>query len=292
MKIQLYKKSFLYLVPVYSLIVLLTACQNSTKDIPGSKKKITESDKNYTDFNGAMAYEFNMLKNPATGKIPAGIRDAELEQARALLGQQELNGIVAVNPYTYQGPDNLGGRTRALAYDVRNGTGNAVIMAGGVSGGLYKSSDDGATWVRKSPLGELFTVTALAQDTRSGGPGGGVFYRDTWYYAGGEFSGNSASATGAFYRGKGVYKSTDNGETWTFLPASNTGVLEVFDNPADYVSKLVVDPTNGNVYMAATDGILRSTDGGTTWSFVLTSTSGSLSSTYVTDIIVTATGRF
>ena len=49
------------------------------------------------------------------------------------------------------------------------------------------------------------------------------------------------------------------------MPASNTGVLESFDNRADYVTRLVVDPTNGFVYMGALDSIYRSTDGGTTW---------------------------
>lgn len=239
-----------------------------------------------------MEYEFNMVKNPTTGKIPEGIRDAELAQARQILAKQQLdeqqfaNRVTSTNAYTFQGPNNLGGRTRTIAYDVRyDGTTNRIILAGGVSGGIYKSTDDGATWVRKSPVGDLFSVTCLAQDPRVG-------FRDTWYYAGGEAIGNSAGATGAFYRGKGVYKSTDNGETWVLLPASNTGTYESHDNAADYAYKLVVDPTTGFVYLACTDAIIRSTDGGTTWSTVLSSTSGFISSSYNTDIIVTSTGRF
>jgi len=240
----------------------------------------------FTDILGAMEYEFNMLKNPVTGIIPDGIREQELKQAHDLLALRPYTGLRAENTFSYQGPDNLGGRTRALAYDIRyDGTSNRIILAGGVSGGLYKSVDDGGTWERKSPLGDLHAVSALAQDPRVG-------FRDTWYYSGGEFAGNSASATGAFYRGKGVFKSVDNGETWTHLPSSNTGTLESFDHPADYTHKIVVDPTNGNVYLAATDAIMRSVDGGTTWSTVLTSGSGSLSSAYVTDIVVTSTGRF
>src|SRR5207248_10752137 len=101
---------------------------------------------------------------------------------------------------------------------------------------IFKSTDNGATWVRKSPVGDVFSVTALAQDPRPG-------FQDIWYYAGGEALGNSTSGTGSLYAGKGVFKSTDNGETWSFLPNSNTGTLEVFDNRADFISKLVVDPT-------------------------------------------------
>lgn len=287
------RKNLLAIVFISSLLTLLFfSCQSVQKKDQDSGQKINrerEAEERMTDIQGAMEYEFNMLKNPATGRIPDGIRDAELLQARQMLATQQMSGrIESINAYAFQGPNNLGGRTRALLYDVRNGTLNGVIMAGGVSGGIYKSTDDGATWARKSPIGDLFSVSALAQDTRTSPASA----RDTWYYAGGEFSGNSAGATGATYKGKGVYKSTDNGETWTHLPASNTGSLESFDHRADYVTKLVVDPTTGNVYMAALDAIYRSIDGGTTWGIVLTSGSGSFGTGMSSDIIVTSTGRF
>ncbi|MGQ0739625.1 MAG: T9SS type A sorting domain-containing protein [Bacteroidota bacterium] len=275
-------------------LMLMMSCQRNLKKqtdrgVPIERER--KPDQRMTDIQGAMEYEFNMLKNPVTGKIPEGIRDMELAQAREILLRQQLKEQryplrLAANPYTFQGPNNLGGRTRALAYDIRyDGTTNRIILAGGVSGGIFKSTDDAATWTRKSPIADLHTVTSIAQDTRVG-------FRDTWYYSGGEWTGNSASATGATYRGKGVYKSTDNGETWTHLPASNTGVYESFDHRADYIMTLVVDPTNGNVYMAALDAIYRSTDGGTTWSIVLTSGSAGFGTGMPTDIIVTSTGRF
>ena len=281
------------ILPLMVLMFVFSACQQK-RDSTDSKiiiKKEKKAGDRMTDFLGAMEYEFNMLKNPVTGKIPEGIRDAELAQARAIyarqLERQNLLGRpMSDNPYSFQGPDNLGGRTRAIAYDVRyNGTSNRTILAGGVSGGVFKSTDDGATWTRKSPTGDLYSVTCLAQDPRAG-------FQDTWYYAGGEAIGNSASGSGAFYRGKGVYKSTDNGETWALLPSSNTGSYESLDNVADYTYKIVVSPVNGYVYLACTDAIRRSTDGGASWTTVLSSTSGSLSGSYNTDIVVSSTGRF
>src|SRR5687768_6659224 len=227
------------LLSFFSVIVLMTSCKNinESKSTDHHIKREKSPNSRMTDIKGAMEYEFNMIKDPATGKIPEGIRDAELAQAHEILARQRLAGrMEAENAYMFQGPNNLGGRTRGLAYDVRNGTTNSVIMAGGVSGGIFKSTDDGASWVRKNPTGDLFNVTALAQDTRSSP----ATAQDTWYYAGGEFTGNSASEVGASYRGKGVYKSADNGETWTHLPASNTGVYESFDHRADYVYRLVV----------------------------------------------------
>jgi hypothetical protein len=283
MKIHIYKSNFQFLFPFLSVIVLLISCQNNTKDVSGGKIKRSKSDKGHTDFNGAMEYEFNMVKNPITGKIPEGSYEGELAQARAILADQQQNNIVTVNPYSFQGPDNLGGRTRTIAYDVRfNGTSNQIILAGGISGGVFKSIDNGATWVRKSPTGDHFSCTSLAQDTRVG-------FQNTWYYGVGEATGNSTGATGAFYSGNGVYKSTDNGETWARLTTSNTSALETFSVAQDFINKIIVDPTDGNVYIACPATIRRSVDGGTTWTTVL---SGTLASSgQFTDIVVSSTGR-
>ncbi len=235
------------------------------------------------DIQGAYDYEMTMLRNPQTETIPDGTFEAERSQARQVFESQRSSGRPLVNSYTFQGPDNLGGRTRAVVYDKRfDGAMNRVIIAGGVSGGIYKSSDDGATWTRKSPTGEHFSCTSIAQDTRPG-------MEDTWYYSVGEAYGNSASGSGASYGGNGVYKSTDNGETWARLPASNITPLETFTVPEDYITKIIVDPTNGNVYIACAAVIRRSVDGGLTWTSVL---AGPLSfSSQFTDIVVTSTGR-
>lgn len=234
-------------------------------------------------------YEFNMVKNPETGKIPEGIYEAELAQAREIYARQQLMKVDA-NTYTFQGPNNLGGRVRSIAYDVRfDGTTNQTIFAGGVSGGIYKSTDNGATWVRKSPTDQHYSTTSIAQDPRPG-------FENTWYYATGETIGNSASlgnntGNGAnLYLGNGIYKSTDNGETWTRLASSNPGSLTTFDRAEDLILKVIVNPVNGDVYFAALNGIYRSTDGGASWAIVLTS-GGTTNTGMVTDIVVTTGGR-
>jgi hypothetical protein len=253
-----------------------------------------EKDKAATDFAGAAEYEFELVKNPETGTIPEGIRDEELAQAKEIEAYTSLLNAPLVNSYSFQGPNNLGGRTRAMAYDVRyNGGSNQTILAGGVSGGIYKSIDNGTTWIRKSPLGQHFSATSLAQDTRTGGA---PAFRDTWYYTTGEASGNSAGPIGvpgssstAFYSGNGVYKSTDNGETWTRLASSNTTPLEQFNVGEDIISKVIVNPVNGDIYIACAAAIRRSQDGGATWATVL---SGALANTgQFTDVVVTSAGR-
>lgn len=257
-----------------------TATESPVTDIKPEKRK---GDR-YTDFIGAMEYEFNMVKSPVTGRIPEGIRELELAQARENLAQQAmLQARVMANSYVFQGPDNLGGRTRSIVYDVRyNGTSNRTLLAGGVSGGVFKSTDDGATWVRKSPTGQHFSCTGIAQDTRPG-------FQDTWYYAVGEAIGNSTSASGATYSGNGVYKSTDNGETWTRLTNSNTSSLEAFNSVNDFIQKIIVNPANGDVYIASIATIVRSQDGGATWANVLVGAAANTSN--VTDIVVNSAGN-
>lgn len=263
--------------------ILFVSCKEQRKTDVKLPQEEKNEEKN-TEVEKALEYEFNMLKDPLTGKIPENAFTDEKEQARQLYFDQLAAGRIAANSYLFQGPNNLGGRTRAIAYDVRfNGTSNQVILAGGVSGGMYKSTDNGATWVRKSPLGEHFSCTSIAQDPRPG-------FQDTWYYGVGEAIGNSAGGSGAFYSGNGVYKSTDNGETWSRLTSSNGTALESFSTYTDFISKVVVDPTNGNVYIACPAAILRSTNGGTSWSTVLSTTLASTNQH--TDIVVTSTGIF
>ncbi len=217
-------------------------------------------------------YEFDMLKDPSTGKIPEGIRSAELafaENAPVFLGR-------SAQTFTSLGPDNFGGRTRAIAYDLRA---NGVVIAGGVSSGLFRSTTNGNTWVRVTPPNEIHNITCIAQDPRAG-------FQDTWYYATGEALGNSASATGAFYFGNGVYKSTDNGINWTRLANSNPSVWENFDHQADLISNIAINPSNGHVFAAALQAIMRTTDGGTTWTTVLGG--GVSNSSQMTDILAAA----
>lgn len=145
------------------------------------------------DLARALEEEQALLRDPRTRKIPEGIREVELMQANDILRTQLANGLARtqVSTYFYQGPNNLGGRTRSIAFDVSSGT-SSVMLAGGVSGGVFKTTNSGSSWTRVSPANQTFTVTSIVQDTRAGN-------QTTWYYAGGEALGNSASENGASY---------------------------------------------------------------------------------------------
>ena len=228
---------------------------------------------------GREAWELQRLADPATGKIPAGIRAKELAFAAQLPtdAYSKSNDRFDYNPI---GPFNIGGRTRAFAMDVAN---ENTLLAGGVSGGMWKSTDGGATWYRTTAIGDLKSVTCLTQDKRAG-------KTSTWYFGSGEGIGNSASKSfSAYYLGDGVFKSTDNGETWTSLAATATGTPHVNDE-WDRMWNIAVNNANtteDEVFAAINGKIMRSTDGGLTWNAVL-GNSGVKS--YYTDVNCTSSG--
>ncbi len=267
-----------YWIYFFATAAALWAC--SDRSLKNEKAQVIDKAEN--NWEKRAKEEFDMLKNPVTGKIPEGIRQAELLEAATIPLKEEVS-LMGGNSYTFQGPNNFGGRCRAVAYDIRfNGADNRVVLAGGVSGGMFRSTDGGANWTRVSSLSNIHSVTSVAQDPRPG-------FQDTWYFGTGENLGNSAGASGAaFYYGHGIFKSTDNGITWTQLAATAPGSQFAFDSRFDMVSKIEVNPVNGHVYAATLNTISLSTNGGTSWTTDLGSFGGN--SGGITDVEVTATG--
>ncbi|HZV13556.1 MAG TPA: flagellar basal body rod modification protein, partial [Candidatus Kapabacteria bacterium] len=241
--------------------------------------------------NEQAQFEWLRQHDPATGKIPSHIRERELAFAAHLPVRK--NGIAlervgvkghaetqSATQWDPRGPYNIGGRTRALGIDVNN---ENVILAGGVSGGMWRSSDGGATWAKTTADGVMLSTTCVAQDTRAG-------KTNTWYYGTGELFGSSEGAPGAGYYGHGIYKSTDDGLSWNILPSTAIGDPDRSGPPFDYIYNIITDPSNTNedvVYVATIRGIHRSSDGGATWSTVL---GNDTAGTKFTDVAITQSG--
>lgn len=224
-------------------------------------------------------YMFQLMRDPKTNSIPKNIRAREIEYAKTL-PKKNSNELLKTNREGFDweeiGPKDVGGRTRALAIDVTNSN---RVLAGGVSGGIWETTTQGASWDFLSSSNSLLSVTSIAQDTRSGNT-------DTWYFSAGEFNGNSASETGASFRGNGIFKSTDNGITWNIL--SNTlSSITSWDSRYDYISRIVVNPGSGSVFIASNGyGISKSNDGGNSFSTTL----GGINDHTYSDIVVAGNG--
>ena len=148
------------------------------------------------------------------------------------------------------GPGNIGGRSRAFLI---HRTQNNLMWTAGVAGGIWKSTDSGASWQPKGDLLVNIAVNSLIQDP----------IQDNVLYAGtGEGFFNSDSV-----RGQGIFKSIDYGETWTQLASTNNS--DFF-----YVQKLAATrhKKKQRIYAATRTGVFRSTDAGSTWAKVLDTT--------------------
>ncbi|MBI4646384.1 MAG: hypothetical protein HY738_07275 [Bacteroidia bacterium] len=222
-------------------------------------------------------WEFERLKDPVTNSIPADIRRKELEFAKKL---PYFNSTLKNNTWVARGPYNVGGRTRGAAIDVTN---ENIIIAGGVSGGLWRTVDGGNSWQKVIKPFQLHNVTCLVQDTRPG-------KTNIWYYGTGEVDGNSANESfSAPFRGDGIFKSTDNGLNWDSLPSTYSGTPYHTD-PWDFIWNISLDYSNDStdiVYVALSKSIRKSMDGGLTWSNIIPFTNNG---PIYTDVAVTSTG--
>lgn len=184
-----------------------------------------------------------------------GYKTRELRLAKANAEARQRTARTQAVTFTERGPGNVPGRTRALlAVPGTSGT----WIAGAATGGLWKTTNSGSTWTEKNDNLTTLPIAELATDNAG-----------TRIYAGtGEFISSFYSAIG-----DGIYVSTDQGDTWAPL-ASTQG-------QADFaiVTSLVVNPDNANVVVVTTvppqtnlndntSAIMRSTDGGLTWTKV------------------------
>ncbi|MCP3143185.1 WD40/YVTN/BNR-like repeat-containing protein [Pyxidicoccus xibeiensis] len=131
------------------------------------------------------------------------------------------------------------GRVRDIIIDPTNASTLYIAFSGG---GVWKSTDAGATWTPKTEtLGSLSTGS-LSMDPNNS---------NTLYLGLGDpFDGT----------GIGLVKSTDGGNTW-FAPVYLGNATEIPD--------LMVAPGNSNIVLAATNaGLFRSVDAGATWSAI------------------------
>jgi len=153
----------------------------------------------------------------------------------------QLTGQTA---YTVSGGMEGKGRVNAIAVDPRNAN---IIYVGTPAGGLWKSIDGGQTWVPLTDDLPSLGVSAIAiHPTNSN-----IIYIGT-----GDDDGGHAYS-------RGIFKSTDGGQTWQ-LQGNSANLVPGF------VSEIIIHPQNPSVIWAATSsGILKSTDGGNSWRNVL-----------------------
>jgi photosystem II stability/assembly factor-like uncharacterized protein len=150
------------------------------------------------------------------------------------------------------GPAASGGRIHDIQIDPKN---PAVLYVAAASGGIWKSTNKGLTWKSIFDGQPDNTFGALA-----------IFEHDPKIiWAGtGEQNNRQSSSWGG-----GVYRSTDGGDTWTYLGLHDTrSIGRVVLHPTD--ANVAFVAAVGNLWAGNPDrGVFKTTDAGRTWTKTL-----------------------
>lgn len=142
-----------------------------------------------------------LTANPALGKPTPEKLSALYEDLKLNRNLQRVPGDGTDNAWVERGPNNVGGRTRAIFFDPNDAT-NETVYAGGVSGGLWKNtniSNASSVWTRVEDL-DNFAISCYAIDPNNS---------NIWYVGTGEAYTSSDAV------GNGIYKTIDGGANWT-----------------------------------------------------------------------------
>ncbi len=224
----------------FAVIGLIAISLSFFSKSPSSSYTPRQDSEQSNDINGALDWYTMMRSEVNTGKINYELIDQVRDQIRrvdaAKRGASNLR-------YSFMGPSNVGGRTRAILVDMDD---SQRLYAAGVSGGLFISDNGGNTWTTDWSFKESLLISSICQTLN------GDIYMGTGCS---HEQGRQGGGPGA--PGVGVYKSTDKGETWTLLESTETW---------NEVNHLEAHPTQEGVVFAATGNGLRvSQDGGASW---------------------------
>ncbi|MCI5058554.1 MAG: hypothetical protein MRY83_20755, partial [Flavobacteriales bacterium] len=109
----------------------------ATESVYVPRSEISETE---NSIHGARELWQKLLQNPQTGEIDINAMYTAREQVR-----QRGSSRASSLDWSDMGPDNVGGRTRAILFDNTDATGQ-IVYAGGVTGGLFKSTNAAGLW--------------------------------------------------------------------------------------------------------------------------------------------------
>lgn len=263
-------KAFSYFISGVALVAAPIALIKSSHYIPrfeGNEKDKAQS------WAGAASYYQILKSDPATGLIDEAGRDMANQEAMYRMQNQSSYKTSALGlNWLEMGPDNIGGRVRAIVFDKKHVN---VIYAAGVSGGIFKSTNGGNSW---SPINDQLVnmiVTCMDQDAS----GNFIYFGTGEENADG--GGNSA------FIGNGLYKM--DLATNAITSVASTVIFKNIKNVKCHL-------TNDNIIYLGTfvNGFKISKDAGATWGTAKLATTSAAVATggFVNDIKVGSDGSY
>lgn len=186
---------------VFSCTMLIDSEELSTNYTP--RQTVEQS----SSADGIAWINQQLRKNTRTGEVQPG---DWLEMRRVVEEHSRTQNNSRSTDYSWieMGPDNIGGRTRAVLAVTDD-----LIYAGGVSGGLWVSEDGANTWGKV----EGFPSCMVASMART-------LNGDLYVGTGSRFDGGQGTG-GSGFVGAGLWKSTDDGATWSVIEGTEPSYM-------------------------------------------------------------------
>lgn len=170
--------------------VIYFSAFHSTKNQRVYVPREAENKVNIAGWKGAEEFYQRVVANQVTGRVDPNEVQKAWQQVQMMAKHRSASlGL----QWSDMGPDNVGGRTRAILVDKNN---SSRVWAGGITGGLFYSNDGGANW---QAWNDQFTNLIVSCITQS--PNG-----DIYFGTGCDFEG-----FGNFWPGWGIFKITPGG---------------------------------------------------------------------------------
>ncbi|MDG1797448.1 MAG: T9SS type A sorting domain-containing protein [Flavobacteriales bacterium] len=235
------KKFFIIpFVTLFAFLAYLNMPRNFNSEIRNYTFKNIKDSKAQASANDAIEYNNSLYRDVITNKIETSKLAAAKDEVRQRMMSRSTNLA-----FIEEGPDNVGGRTRAIAMHPDN---SEIMFAGSVSGGLFKTTNGGTNWNRVQEFDD--TMETSAQGTGSLGISSITFSgTGDLYVATGcsKFEGGVIAGDGLW-----VSKNIDSNSP-TFTQVSGTNNKEIF--------KVVSVPsTYGDIYYVGANIGLKKID--------------------------------
>ncbi len=208
--------------------------------------------------NKYLERQWELTMNPALGRpTPEKLYDLQKE----IIKQSQNRSVPGTTNVAWveRGPNNVGGRTKAVMFDPNDPT-HKKVFAGGISGGLWKNNDitdPNSPWQEVSFPNNL-AVSSISYDPQN---------------PQNMFVGTGESYTGGAVNGNGIWRSTDGGNTWehvyggksgdaTFITNATLTISTPTDLQGDYAA---INAAFGDLNYNTFSGKLVLADDGTTY---------------------------
>ncbi len=184
----------------------------------------------------------------ADGRVPDPAamyaeRDARFPQNRSM-----VSPWINISQDTSEGGYSNMGRTYCVAFDPVDSN---TFYTGSKHGGLWKTTDNGMSWI---PLTDQLPYTGVSHCVVDPASPNTIYIMLTYCY-------------GWYTIDKGVYKSTDGGQTWTATSLAWTPNYTY--SQLRYAATMLIDPFNpATLYVPTNKGLYKTTDGGTNWNLL------------------------